>query len=67
MAHQGHQNMEDMDREMEARANRAKELLSMRYKGMKNEQEAKHARKMQLERQMIGLTEDKKKRVAHIS
>lgn len=53
--------MEAMDREMEERANRAKELLSMRYRGMKDEQEAKHARKMQLERQMIGLPEDRKK------
>lgn len=61
MAQYGQKNLEAMDREMEEKANRAKELLSQRYKGMKSEQEAKHARKMQLERQMIGLTEDKKK------
>ena len=30
--------MEAMDREMEERANRAKELLCMRYRGMKDEQ-----------------------------
>jgi len=49
------------DKEMEERANRAKELLSMRYKGMRCEQEAKHARKMQLEKKMIGLPEERKK------
>lgn len=49
------------DKEMEERANRAKELLSMRYKGMRHEQEAKHARKMQLEKKMLGLPEDRKK------
>lgn len=49
------------DKEMEERANRAKELLSMRYTGLRHEQEAKHARKMQLEKQMIGLPEDRKK------
>jgi len=48
------------DKEMEERANRAKELLSMRYTGLRHEQEAKHARKMQLEKKMIGLPEDRK-------
>lgn len=48
------------DKEMEERANRAKQLLSQRYKGLRNDQEAKHARKMQLERKMIGMPEDKK-------
>eukprot|EP00555_Chaetoceros_dichaeta_P015209 CAMPEP_0198264140 /NCGR_PEP_ID=MMETSP1447-20131203/14907_1 /TAXON_ID=420782 /ORGANISM="Chaetoceros dichaeta, Strain CCMP1751" /LENGTH=523 /DNA_ID=CAMNT_0043952991 /DNA_START=229 /DNA_END=1800 /DNA_ORIENTATION=- len=49
------------DKEMEERANRAKELLSMRYTGLRHEQEAKHSRKMQLEKKMIGLPEDRKK------
>jgi len=48
------------DRQMEERANRAKELLSMRYKGLRSEQEAKHERKMHLEKKMIGFSEDKK-------
>jgi len=45
---------------MEERANRAKELLSKRYHGLKRQQEDKHHRKMQLERQMVGLPEQKK-------
>lgn len=49
------------DKEMEARAKRAKELLSQRYTGMKSNQEAKQARKLQLERKMIGLEEEKKR------
>uniref|UniRef100_A0A7S3QB35 non-specific serine/threonine protein kinase n=1 Tax=Chaetoceros debilis TaxID=122233 RepID=A0A7S3QB35_9STRA len=53
--------MASADKEMEERAKRAKELLSQRYKGLRHEQEAKHARKMQLEKKMIGLNEDKKK------
>jgi len=48
------------DKEMEERANRAKELLSSRYKGLKSNQEARQTRKMQLERRMIGLPEEKK-------
>ena len=40
--HYNHHKREDdvalADKEMEERANRAKELLSMRYKGLKNEQ-----------------------------
>lgn len=48
------------DKEMEERANRAKELLSSRYKGLKKDQEGRQTRKMQLERRMIGLPEDKK-------
>lgn len=48
------------DKEMEERANRVKHLLSQRYQGLKNDQEEKHARKMQLERKMIGLPEDRK-------
>mmetsp|Transcript_25382 Transcript_25382/g.59447 ORF Transcript_25382/g.59447 Transcript_25382/m.59447 type:complete len:548 (+) Transcript_25382:141-1784(+) len=51
------------DKEMEERANRAKELLSRRYVGLKRQQEARQGRKMQLERQMIGLTEDKKQQL----
>lgn len=48
------------DKEMEERANRAKELLSSRYKGLKSDQEERQTRKMQLERRMIGLPEEKK-------
>lgn len=48
------------DKEMEERANRAKELLSRRYVGLKRSQEERQGRKMNLERQMIGLAEDKK-------
>jgi len=48
------------DKEMEERANRAKELLSNRFVGLKRHQEAKKGRKTQLERQMVGLAEDKK-------
>jgi len=48
------------DKEMEERANRDKELLSSRYKGLKKDQESRQTRKMQLERRMIGLPEDKK-------
>ncbi|KAL3942342.1 MAG: hypothetical protein SGBAC_003441 [Bacillariaceae sp.] len=49
------------DKEMEERANRAKELLSSRYVGLKRQQEGKKTRKMQLERQMQGIPEDKKR------
>lgn len=45
---------------MEERANRAKALLSQRYVGLKRQQEARQGRKMQLERQMVGMAEDKK-------
>eukprot|EP00529_Nitzschia_sp_RCC80_P012261 CAMPEP_0113509540 /NCGR_PEP_ID=MMETSP0014_2-20120614/37636_1 /TAXON_ID=2857 /ORGANISM="Nitzschia sp." /LENGTH=570 /DNA_ID=CAMNT_0000405389 /DNA_START=143 /DNA_END=1855 /DNA_ORIENTATION=+ /assembly_acc=CAM_ASM_000159 len=48
------------DKEMEERANRAKELLSQRYVGLKRTQEARQGRKMQLERQMVGMAEDQK-------
>ena len=48
------------DKEMEERANRAKELLSSRYRGLRIDQEARQTRKMQLERRMTGLTEEKK-------
>mmetsp|Transcript_7241 Transcript_7241/g.17701 ORF Transcript_7241/g.17701 Transcript_7241/m.17701 type:complete len:541 (+) Transcript_7241:213-1835(+) len=51
------------DKEMEERANRAKELLSQRYVGLKRQQEAKQGRKMQLERGMIGMAEDKKQQL----
>jgi len=51
------------DKEMEERANRAKELLSRRYVGLKRQQEARQGRKMQLERQMIGMAEDKKQQL----
>jgi len=48
------------DKKLEERAQRAKDLLSQRYRGLRHDQEAKHARKMQLERNMIGLNEDRK-------
>mmetsp|Transcript_101616 Transcript_101616/g.152274 ORF Transcript_101616/g.152274 Transcript_101616/m.152274 type:complete len:540 (+) Transcript_101616:193-1812(+) len=48
------------DKEMEERANRAKALLSQRYVGLKKSQEARQTRKVQLERQMVGLAEEKK-------
>lgn len=54
------------DKEMEERANRAKELLSSRYRGLRHDQEAKQARKMQLERHMIGLTEEKKQNLRSV-
>ena len=40
------------DREMEQRAERAKELLSARYKGLRRAQERKAARRLQLEQRM---------------
>ncbi|CAJ1962901.1 unnamed protein product [Cylindrotheca closterium] len=51
------------DKEMEERANRAKELLSKRYVGLKRQQEGKKTRKLNLERQMqgMGVPEDKKR------
>lgn len=55
--------MASADKEMEERAKRAKELLSKRYSGLRNEQEAKFARKMQLEKKMIGFPEEKKKEI----
>lgn len=53
------------DKEMEERAKRAKELLSQRYRGLRNDQEAKFNRKMLLEKKMITLTlpEEKKKEI----
>ena len=48
------------DKEMEERANRAKVLLSRRHQGLKHDQEAKHSRKMQLERRMRDLPEEEK-------
>jgi len=48
------------DKKLEERAQRAKDLLSQRYRGLRHGQEAKHSRKMQLERNMIGLNEDRK-------
>eukprot|EP00591_Stephanopyxis_turris_P003440 CAMPEP_0195517996 /NCGR_PEP_ID=MMETSP0794_2-20130614/11911_1 /TAXON_ID=515487 /ORGANISM="Stephanopyxis turris, Strain CCMP 815" /LENGTH=514 /DNA_ID=CAMNT_0040646887 /DNA_START=66 /DNA_END=1610 /DNA_ORIENTATION=+ len=48
------------DKELEERANRAKEILNMRYKGMRQDQEEKKQRKLMLERKMVGLAEDKK-------
>jgi hypothetical protein len=48
------------DKEMEERANRAKELLSNRYRGLKSQQEGRQTRKVQLERQMVGMPEQKK-------
>jgi len=53
------------DKEMEERANRAKELLSRRYVGLKRQQEARQGRKVQLESQMIGLAEEKKQQLRH--
>lgn len=60
--HRPGNNLASADKNMEERAKRAKELLSMRYKGLKTEQEDKHDRKMQLEKQMLrlNLSEDKK-------
>eukprot|EP00545_Synedropsis_sp_CCMP1620_P000776 CAMPEP_0119027924 /NCGR_PEP_ID=MMETSP1176-20130426/37971_1 /TAXON_ID=265551 /ORGANISM="Synedropsis recta cf, Strain CCMP1620" /LENGTH=551 /DNA_ID=CAMNT_0006983947 /DNA_START=209 /DNA_END=1864 /DNA_ORIENTATION=+ len=60
MTTQDDEAMAAADKEMEERANRAKQLLSSRYKGLRHDQEEKHSRKMQLERNMIGLPEDKK-------
>lgn len=54
------------DKEMEERANRAKELLSQRHRGLKSMQEAKHRRKMDLERHMIGLPETKKQELRRV-
>jgi len=51
------------DKKLEERAQRAKELLSRRYKGLRNDQEAKHDRKMRLERSMIGFAEERKLRL----
>jgi len=51
------------DKKLEERAQRAKDLLSQRYRGLRHDQEAKHARKMQLERNMIGLNEDRKQKL----
>lgn len=60
MTTQDDEAMAAADKEMEERATRAKELLSQRYRGLKNDQVEKHTRKMQLERKMIGLPEEKK-------
>ena len=57
--------MSEADKEMELRANRAKALLAERHIGLKTNQAARHARKMQLETGMnkAGLSnEDKKAR-----
>jgi len=51
------------DKKLEERAQRAKDLLSQRYRGLRHDQEAKHARKMQLERNMIGINEDRKQKL----
>ena len=56
------------DRQMEKRAERAKELLSSRYKGLRRSQERKAARRLELEQRMTktdgiasaGLTESQK-------
>eukprot|EP00566_Odontella_aurita_P017566 CAMPEP_0113591304 /NCGR_PEP_ID=MMETSP0015_2-20120614/37192_1 /TAXON_ID=2838 /ORGANISM="Odontella" /LENGTH=262 /DNA_ID=CAMNT_0000497665 /DNA_START=230 /DNA_END=1015 /DNA_ORIENTATION=+ /assembly_acc=CAM_ASM_000160 len=58
--HEQDEAMAAADKEMEDRANRAKELLSRRYKGLRRDQEDKHSRKMQLERHMMGMAEDRK-------
>ena len=60
-----HTTTEVADRQMEQRAERAKELLSARYKGLRRAQERKAARRLQLEQRMakIGgtaLTESQK-------
>mmetsp|Transcript_6414 Transcript_6414/g.9726 ORF Transcript_6414/g.9726 Transcript_6414/m.9726 type:complete len:615 (-) Transcript_6414:554-2398(-) len=60
-SHDQDEAMAAADKEMEERANRAKELLSSRYRGLRDDQKAKHDRKMQLERNMIGLPEEKKR------
>lgn len=54
------------DKEMEERANRAKEILANRHKGLKRAQEDKQMRKMQLERQMVGLPEEKKQTLRRV-
>jgi serine/threonine protein kinase len=54
------------DKEMEERANRAKDLLSQRYKGLKSQQEARHHRKTELERHMIGMPETKKQELRRV-
>lgn len=54
------------DKEMEERANRAKELLSQRHRGLKAMQEEKHQRKMALERHMIGMPETKRQELRRV-
>lgn len=54
------------DKEMEERANRAKDLLSQRYKGLKSQQEARHHRKTELERHMMGMPETKKQELRRV-
>lgn len=66
MTSQDDEAMARADKEMEERANRAKQLLSQRYRGLRNDQEAKHDRKMQLERKMIGLPEEKKQTLRNV-
>ena len=60
-----HPTTEVADRQMEQRAERAKELLSARYKGLRRAQERKAARRLQLEQRMAkidgaALTESQK-------
>mmetsp|Transcript_18184 Transcript_18184/g.26992 ORF Transcript_18184/g.26992 Transcript_18184/m.26992 type:complete len:549 (-) Transcript_18184:273-1919(-) len=63
MANQDEAMMAAADQEMEERANRAKQLLSQRYRGLRQDQEQKHARKMQLERRMLGISEEEKQKL----
>jgi len=59
----GHDQDEAMaaaDKMLEERANRAKELLSKKHRGLRKDQVEKKARKLQLERSMVGLSETKK-------
>jgi len=55
--------MSEADKEMELRANRAKTLLAERHVGLRQNQAARHQRKMQLETQMnkAGLSSEEKK------
>mmetsp|Transcript_10456 Transcript_10456/g.15315 ORF Transcript_10456/g.15315 Transcript_10456/m.15315 type:complete len:591 (+) Transcript_10456:142-1914(+) len=52
--------MDAADRKLAERANRAKEILNMRYLSLRQDQDDKKQRKLELERKMVGLSEDKK-------
>lgn len=54
------ESLEAAEKEMQIRSLRAKELLTRRYHHIRQEQEDKHARKLQLERHMMDLNEDRK-------
>lgn len=52
--------MAEADKLLEERANRAKEILKSRYKSLRQDQEEKKLRKVQLERTIQNLSEDQK-------